>query len=183
MVSRTAPGSQRTSTSARTFVARCRSLYHPPIGSVVGLTPLVVVATALLLLATSASASRRISPAAYAQRADPICADYRARVRALPRVALTDFPRIVKLAIAVRAIVVLENKKIHAIPKPASERKLATKWVASRDRALVLVDKLRVAAQKRNTTLVEQANAELNANGSRGRALARLLGMKVCSKK
>jgi hypothetical protein len=44
------------------------------------------------------------------------------------------------------------------------------------------LDNLRIAAKKRSARLVQQANVALNANGSRDKALSRMLGMKVCSK-
>jgi hypothetical protein len=147
----------------------------------VRLTPLLIAA-ALLLGGSSAAASRSISPAEYARRADAICTDYRARVQRLPRVAPSDFPSVVKLAIAVHAIVAMEDNRIHAIPLPGRARERASKWVAGHDRTLVLLDNLRIAAKKRSARLVQQANVALNANGSRDKALSRMLGMKVCSK-
>jgi hypothetical protein len=142
---------------------------------------LVLVSSVFCAAAILAGPASGITPAAYAKRADAICADYKTRVARIPRVALSDLAGIYRGALAVLAIAKQDVAKIHALPLPGSNRAVAQAWVATHDRLLVLLGKLRDAAKRKDATAVGKIVAMLNANGAKGHALARRLGMKVCS--
>jgi hypothetical protein len=146
----------------------------------------VLLTLAVLVLSSQVAVAGSLrpgtTPASFARRADAICADYRARVARLPRLtSLSDLPRVHRLAVATLRIARLEVAKVHALALPAANRSVAQAWVATRDRLLVLLTKLRDAAKRKDGGAVATAVATLNRNGARGHALARRLGMRICS--
>jgi hypothetical protein len=80
------------------------------------------------------------------------------------------------LAIAKKDVV-----EINALALPATNRALARAWVTTRDRLLVLLGQLAIAARKGDAAAVARITGALNANGAAGHRLAGRLEMKVCS--
>lgn len=144
----------------------------------------VLVALCAVLVVTNASARPQGTGATFAQRADAICADYKARVSRVPRTAISDMPGMYRLAVAVLAIARTEAAKIDGLALPNRNRALARAWVSTwDDRLITLLVRLRDAAKRKDARTVRTVVAALDANGATGRRLARTLGMKICSRK
>jgi hypothetical protein len=134
------------------------------------------------LLATApVQASASITLHAYAKRADAVCADYHRKAAELPRVRLSDFPGLVKLASDTLVIVAADNKRLRAIPLPQAKRDLVVRWLHRGYRVPKLLRALSHAAKKKSVTAVLAANRALQDNGAKRRSLAHRLGMKTCS--
>jgi hypothetical protein len=134
-----------------------------------------------LLAATSARASSPITLPAYAKRADVVCADYHRQAAKLPRVQLSNFRGVVKLARAALVIVKADNQKLRGIPLPSTKLPLVEKWLKRGYRVPKLLKALKRAGQLENLTRVLVANQALQANGAKRRSLAHRLGMRTCS--
>jgi hypothetical protein len=146
------------------------------------LTRVVLLVLALGAVALGSQAASAESSTVFAKKADAICTDYRGRVSQIPTPSSTsDFPAVYQLAVKTLAIARLEVAKVHALALPATNRSLATAWVATRDRLLVLLLPLRDAAKRKDANAVADALKALNSNGAHARSLASRLGMKVCS--
>jgi hypothetical protein len=147
-------------------------------------TPALAAAVCVvaLLAAASARASSSITLRGYAKRADAVCADYHRKAAKLPRVQLSDFPGVVKLARVALPIVRADNRRLRAIPLPQDKRALVEQWLRRGYRVPKLLKALKHAGQLENLTRVLAANQALQDNGAKRRALARRLGMRACTK-
>src|SRR5947208_4389722 len=120
-----------------------------------------------LLAATSARAGSSITLSTYAKRADTVCADYHRKAAKLPRVQLSDFPGVVKLARAALVIVKADNRRLRAIPLPSTKRALVKQWLRRGYRVPGMLKALKRAGQLENLTRVLAANQVLQANGAK----------------
>jgi hypothetical protein len=134
-----------------------------------------------LLAVTSAAGGSPITLSAYAKRADVVCADYHRQAAKLPRVRLSNFRGVVKLARAALVLVNTDNQKLRAIPLPSTKLPIVEKWLKRGYRVPKLLRALKRAGQLKSLTRVLVANQALQANGAKRRGLARRLGMRACS--
>jgi hypothetical protein len=149
-----------------------------------GLILLVAVAGIGLLVASAgAVASPGISLSKYGQRADVVCAEYHQQISTLgPKVPLSDFPGVAKLAQNILAYMLLDNRKRNAIPLPPEPaRSLASEWIAGYNRIPTLLTKLGIAAKKRNLALTTDAFNAILIEFAYTRSVASVLHMTTCS--
>lgn len=148
-----------------------------------GRLPSLLAAAGLLLPVASAGAAPGLTLAAYGKRADADCSQLRRAVEpAGPRVALSDFDGVVRIATGTLRAVLVDNRRLAAIPLPAAvQRPLVLEWLAARESVPALLRKLRAAAQARNTELTFQAYYALENEFFYAGSLARLLGMTGCT--
>lgn len=126
------------------------------------------------------------TPAVFAEQADAICADYQRSLSDLQR-SVSDLRRPVRSWQPLRrfaahwlAVAELEVAKFHALALPTTNRGLAEKWMAAHDQHVVLLGRLRDAAQRKEARAARMVFLELLAHGRRQGELALKLGMNAC---
>lgn len=149
------------------------------------LTVLAIASSAavfVLFAARPGHAGTAITLHAYAKRANAVCAAYHRKAAKLPRVQLSDFPGVVRLANAALPLVSVANRKLRAIPLPSTKRTLVKTWLRRGYRVPRLLRALKHAASLENQIQVVEADSALQANGAKRRALAHRLGMRACTR-
>ena len=133
------------------------------------------------------------TPVVFAQQADAICADLQRSEAVLQQVSVSDpdlrlpvgsakgMEAMRRFAARWLSVVEREVAKLHDLALPTKNREVAEKWIAAHDRFVVLVGRLRDAAQRKDMRAFMIAGLQLDANQERLEKLALKLGMNVCS--
>jgi hypothetical protein len=129
------------------------------------------------------------TPAAFAQQANAICTDYQRSAAYLEQRNAADMPvgtakgmqAIRRVAALALALAEREVARFHALDLPATNRGLAKAWIAAHDKSVVLLGRLRNAAQRRDARAAMIAYLQLGENGERQNRLALKLGINACS--
>jgi len=173
------PGVGRASLAAR----RSRDYAGDSVEGSARVLLLALASVALLVASAGAGAAPGISLSEYGQRADVVCAEYHQQISTPgSRVPISDFPGVAKVAQNTLAYVLVDNRKLNAIPLPAEPaRSLASEWIAAHERIPALLTKLRIAAQQRDLALTTGAFNAVLGEFAYARSVAAVLHMTTCS--
>jgi hypothetical protein len=142
---------------------------------------LLLVLVALTALAVGGcGGGGRLSKDAYAAKANAICADYNAKVKAIG-ISGTSLDTLAKYID--RVIPLLEDGlgRLKKLKPPEDEQTLADQWLEIGDQQLDLIKKARDAARNGNRAKVDKLGAQFDATNKQSRALARRLGATTCA--
>jgi hypothetical protein len=140
----------------------------------------LVLCTFVVAGCSGGSKPHGISPLAYAQRADKVCARYNAEIA-----DLHDGGNSVQrlAAVAARTHVLLDRavSQLQAIPRPRGREVRARRWLDSLERLRRDVVAIRTAAQANDLAGIRRLALVAERDDARSNALARRLGLQACS--
>ena len=135
---------------------------------------------ALALLLSACGGDKQLTRADYVQRADAICADYNRKVAGLKTPRRPDeIVRFTDRALT-ELDTALDDERDLRPPPELEARK--TRWLAAARKVRNDIAILRGAARKQDSVAIEAALEQGVKDDARSNALARKLGLKVCSK-
>ena len=121
------------------------------------------------------TSAQPLSPAAWAEHANAICASLGQNMPDLPQTATggAEMQDVIAAAVSVQ-------QRIDALPLPKN-RGLAKAWVAGYDRFVALLGKFRDAAQRNDVPAALRIGADLYETADREHQLSLKLGMNDCT--
>jgi hypothetical protein len=122
----------------------------------------------------------RLSEDEYAARANSICADFNAKVKAVGSPG-TSLDSLARYADRLIPIFVDGLGRLKKLKPPKDEQAIADQWLKNGDDQLVLVKELRDAAKKGDQAEVKRLGALSDANNKKSDVLARRLGATTCA--
>jgi hypothetical protein len=141
---------------------------------------ILVLCTFVAAGCSGGSKPHGISPLAYAQRADKVCARYNAQVADLQESGSSAQGL---AGVAARTHVLLDRtvSQLRAIPRPRGREARARRWLGSLERLRSDVVAIRDAARANDLARIRRLALVAERDDTRSNALARRLGLQACS--
>ena len=138
---------------------------------------ILIAATAAFVAAASA-ATATPTKASWASAANNICRTGNAAIRRLPRITAQTF--LADLSATLR-IAAWENGKLAVVPRPASELKLITSFLATSQKQEGAVEQVDAAVMRGDKAALKPLLAEAARLGTQYNRQALALGARVCA--
>jgi hypothetical protein len=135
--------------------------------------------TLALVLAAGCGGGKRLSRQQYASKADAICSRYNREITALKQPS--DLAGLGKSLDKLLASFDRAINDLRGLKPPQNEQATADRWVAQVETLESDLKTIRDRAKKNDLQGVQAAGRKAQGHNSRGNALAKQLGMKVCA--
>ncbi len=126
---------------------------------------------------SSSSSSSQISPTAYRESVNKICAAYNASIRALPKSTTGSVAGLTTLANSAKNALA----QVRSVAPPSSMTSGVNKWTALVEQSEASVNKLLAAFKSGDTTALRAAAAQGTKLNAQANAQARALGLTSCA--